>query len=109
LKVILRTKMISIKSIFFLAILLLVLSCPKLFANESENKNFAIDPNVTIKDNQALLRCNDENVLPKIVDYCFSEMSCLETAELGSNASNAKNRRFSQMLCSDIARRPLLV
>ena len=61
---------------------------------ELQKAQFAIDPNVTLKANASkfLLRCNDEEILPKIVLNCFAEMSCLETAEIGSNVSNAVGR-----------------
>lgn len=57
---------------------------------------FAIDPNVTLKakanNSDVILRCNDNAILPKIVKNCFSKMSCLETAEIGSNVTNAAGR-----------------
>lgn len=61
---------------------------------ELQRAQFAINPNVTLKtgSNQALLRCNDEEILPKIVKNCFAGMSCLETAEIGSNVTNAVER-----------------
>lgn len=63
---------------------------------ELQKAQFAINPNVTLhaKANtaEALLRCNDAEILPKIVKECFSQMSCLETAEIGSNATNAVHR-----------------
>ncbi|HMO24531.1 MAG TPA: hypothetical protein PKC98_26505, partial [Candidatus Melainabacteria bacterium] len=63
---------------------------------ELQKAQFAINPNVTLhaKANTAdtLLRCNDAEILPKIVKECFSQMSCLETAEIGSNATNAVHR-----------------
>lgn len=61
---------------------------------ELQKAQFAINPNVTLKSNAAnnLLRCNDAEILPKIVKKCFADMTCLETAEIGSNVSNAVNR-----------------
>lgn len=58
---------------------------------------FAIDPNavLAVRDNNRdipLLEVNDRSVLPRIVKECFNDMTCLETAEIGSNAENAVGR-----------------
>ncbi len=63
-----------------------------------QKAKFAIDPNalLVVRDNNrdVLLEVNDRTVLPRIVKECFSEMSCLETAEIGSNVTNAEDRWF---------------
>ncbi|MBX9669219.1 MAG: hypothetical protein K2X93_16460 [Candidatus Obscuribacterales bacterium] len=68
----------------------------------SQRGRFAIDPDalLVVNDNNrgALLEVNDRTVLPKIVKECFSEMSCLETAEIGSNVTNAEDRWFPLMV-----------
>ncbi|MBZ0188554.1 MAG: hypothetical protein K8F91_20060 [Candidatus Obscuribacterales bacterium] len=63
-------------------------------ALELQKAQFAINPNVTLHSKAAdvILRCNDQEILPKIVKECFAGMSCLETAEIGSNVSNALDR-----------------
>ena len=57
----------------------------------------AIDPNAVleVRDNNRnipVLDVNDRQVLPVIVKECFSDMTCLETAEIGSNVTNADTR-----------------
>ncbi len=57
----------------------------------------AIDPNAVleVRDNNRdipILDVNDKTVLPLIVKECFSDMTCLETAEIGSNVTNADKR-----------------
>ncbi|MDZ4836472.1 MAG: tetratricopeptide repeat protein [Candidatus Melainabacteria bacterium] len=63
----------------------------------------AIDPNamLAVRENNRdipILSVNDKTVLPKIVKECFSEMSCLETAEIGSNSTNADARWMPVMV-----------
>ncbi len=57
---------------------------------------FAIDPHALLEakvnESEVLLEVNDRAVLPQIVKKCFSDMSCLETAEIGSNVTNAVER-----------------
>lgn len=57
----------------------------------------AIDPNAVLEvrennRNIPILEVNDRQVLPVIVKECFSDMTCLETAEIGSNVTNADTR-----------------
>lgn len=57
----------------------------------------AIDPNAVldVRDSNRhipVLEVNDKQVLPLIVKECFSDMTCLETAEIGSNVTNADQR-----------------
>lgn len=54
----------------------------------------SIDPNaqLAVRDNNRdipMLEVNDRRLLPLIVTECFSDMNCLETAEIGSNVTNA--------------------
>lgn len=67
-----------------------------LTAQKPKFAQFSIDPSalLEVKDNNpaVLLDVYDPSVMPKIVKECFSEMSCLETAEIGSNVTNADQR-----------------
>jgi hypothetical protein len=84
---------------------------PKLTGNvEQQNVTLrpqkaliAIDPNAVleVRDNNRdipILDVNDKTVLPLIVKECFSDMTCLETAEIGSNVTNADKRWMPLMV-----------
>lgn len=57
---------------------------------------FDINPNATLEipvdANSILLQVQEDDVIPKIVKECFADMTCLETAEIGSNVTNADRR-----------------
>jgi len=70
---------------------------------KAQKPQIAIDPNalLDVRDNNrdgVLLDVNDRAILPKIVKECFSDMSCLETAEIGSNVTNADQRWMPLMV-----------
>ena len=68
---------------------------------------YDINPNALLEvheDNKAvLLRVKESEVLPKIVKECFSDMTCLETAEIGSNVTNADRRWTPLKLAGETA------
>jgi hypothetical protein len=68
-----------------------------------QKAQIAIDPNAVleVRDNNRdipVLSVNDKAVLPLIVKECFSDMNCLETAEIGSNVTNATQRWMPLMV-----------
>ena len=68
-----------------------------------QRAQIAIDPNaiLDVRDNNRdipVLSVNDKAVLPLIVKECFSDMNCLETAEIGSNVTNANQRWMPLMV-----------
>lgn len=68
-----------------------------------QRAQIAIDPNAVleVRDNNRdipVLSVNDKSVLPLIVKECFSDMNCLETAEIGSNVTNANQRWMPLMV-----------
>lgn len=68
------------------------LSGGKQWVQVSVDRHITLTAGVTKSDtNRHLLRV-DEKAIPKIVYKCFAEMTCLETAEIGSNITNAEGR-----------------
>lgn len=67
-----------------------------------QTMSFEINPNATLKvkdDNpNVLLRLEKAEIIPEILKIAFSKMSCLETAEIGSNYTNAMNRWIPLMV-----------
>jgi hypothetical protein len=66
------------------------------FRKNPQKSLIAINPEaqLAVRDNNKdipLLEVNDRRLLPLIVTECFSDMNCLETAEIGSNVTNAAN------------------
>lgn len=68
-----------------------------------QKAQIAIDPNALLEVKESnrnipVLDVNDRTVLPVIVKECFSDMTCLETAEIGSNVTNADQRWMPLMV-----------
>ncbi len=58
----------------------------------SIDQNIILAARVTNSDTAPLLLRVDKDTVPKTVYNCFAEMTCLETAEIGSNINNAVGR-----------------